>query len=54
MRKKKEKEKMNNVQLKEEFLKCWNDFNDTVLGKIPPPPVCNDPVLLWWPEIMLV
>ena len=37
---------MNNDKLKEEFLKCWNDFTDTVLGKIPPPPVCKDPVLI--------
>ncbi len=37
-------EKMN--ELKEAFIECWLDFEKLVLGKLPPPPACKDPVLI--------
>ena len=33
-------------ELKDAFQECWRDFENAVLGKVPPPPACKDPVLI--------
>ncbi len=33
-------------KLGNEFLQCWDEFKTAVLAKVPPPPVCEDPVLI--------
>lgn len=41
-----EKGKITMNELGKEFLKSWDEFKNAVLGKIPPPPECKDPVLI--------
>ena len=33
-------------ELKESFLQAWDEFKNAVLGLVPPPPECKDPVLI--------